>query len=564
MKLSISVTVAPIGAIAVIFLLPVAAGIVNVFLPAFGYLPALGHTNFDWHAWQAMLATPGLLEMMGLSLWVGIISTLVSLLLALGFVSSAWGTKSWQHTTKWLSPIMATPHVALAFGLSFLIIPSGFLGRLIAPLAGWQYPPDWQTVQDPLGLSMIGLLILKETPFLIFMLMGAIERLPVRSTMDIAQSLGYQPWISWMKLLWPRLYPMIRMPVFTVLAFSVSVVDVALILGPNSPPVFSVQILQWLQDPDLTSQFLAAAGSLGLAALVLLAIGIFLGLEKLAIFVGRPWIHAGGRGQLTRVWCFLSHTGWRFLLAIFTGAVLSLILWSFVWRWRFPSLWPGDLSLRSWQKAAPYLFEPLYNSLLIGCVSSLISIGIAVLLLELMDKASAKLEAVVEKMMYLPMLLPQISFLFGIQMLLLKLNLDGQQWTVIFVHSLFVLPYCYLSLAGPWRHFDNRQTVQAWLLSHSRIRSFWQVKIPMLWRPLMASFALGFAVSIAQYLPTLFAGAGRISTVTTEAVSLVSGGNRRLTGVYGLVQMLLPILVYGLAMLSASWSLLKFRRRLVQ
>ena len=82
----------------------------------------------------------------------------------------------------------------------------------------------------------------------------------------------------------------------------------------------------------------------------------------------------------------------------------------------------------------------------------------------------------------------------------------------------------------------------------------------MLWRPLVASFALGFAVSIAQYLPTLFVGAGRVSTITTEAVSLVSGGNRRLIGVYGLLQMLLPVLVYGLAMLSAHWSLVNLER----
>jgi putative thiamine transport system permease protein len=31
---------------------------------------------------------------------------------------------------------------------------------------------------------------------------------------------------------------------------------------------------------------------------------------------------------------------------------------------------------------------------------------------------------------------------------------------------------------------------------------------------------VGFAVSVAQYLPTLFVGAGRFNTVTTEAVTL--------------------------------------------
>ena len=42
----------------------------------------------------------------------------------------------------------------------------------------------------------------------------------------------------------------------------------------------------------------------------------------------------------------------------------------------------------------------------------------------------------------------------------------------------------------------------------------------MLLRPLLIALAVGFAVSVAQYLPTLFAGGGRFSTLTTEALSL--------------------------------------------
>ncbi len=46
-------------------------------------------------------------------------------------------------------------------------------------------------------------------------------------------------------------------------------------------------------------------------------------------------------------------------------------------------------------------------------------------------------------------------------------------------------------------------------------------------RPILATFAVGFAVSVAQYLPTLFAGGGRFVTVTTEAVALSAGGRFR-------------------------------------
>ena len=55
------------------------------------------------------------------------------------------------------------------------------------------------------------------------------------------------------------------------------------------------------------------------------------------------------------------------------------------------------------------------------------------------------------------------------------------------------------------------------------------------------------AVSVGQYLPTLFAGGGRFVTVTTEAVSLSAGGNYRLMAVHALLQIVIPLAGFGLA-----------------
>nr|WP_240472744.1 hypothetical protein [Salinivibrio socompensis] len=46
---------------------------------------------------------------------------------------------------------------------------------------------------------------------------------------------------------------------------------------------------------------------------------------------------------------------------------------------------------------------------------------------------------------------------------------------------------------------------------------------------------------------TQLLGAGRINTLTTEAVSLSSGLDRRISGLYGLMQALIPLLVFVLA-----------------
>jgi putative thiamine transport system permease protein len=108
----------------------------------------------------------------------------------------------------------------------------------------------------------------------------------------------------------------------------------------------------------------------------------------------------------------------------------------------------------------------------------------------------------------------------------------------------FVLPYLFLSLADPWRALDPRYARTAAALQASPARVFWRIKLPMLARPIAIACAVGFAVSVAQYLPTLFAGNGRLATLTTEAVTLASGADRRVTGAFALAQAAFPLLAY--------------------
>jgi putative thiamine transport system permease protein len=70
----------------------------------------------------------------------------------------------------------------------------------------------------------------------------------------------------------------------------------------------------------------------------------------------------------------------------------------------------------------------------------------------------------------------------------------------------------------------------------------------MLLAPLLTALAVGVAVSVGQYLPTLMLGGGRVETLTTEAVALSSGGDRRLIGATALLQMALPAMGFALAL----------------
>jgi putative thiamine transport system permease protein len=81
------------------------------------------------------------------------------------------------------------------------------------------------------------------------------------------------------------------------------------------------------------------------------------------------------------------------------------------------------------------------------------------------------------------------------------------------------------------------------------MKQLFRVKLPVLLTPLLTAAAVGVSVSVAQYLPTLFMGAGRVATLTTEAVTLAAAADRRVTGVYASLQAGLPLAAYAIAFL---------------
>ena len=62
----------------------------------------------------------------------------------------------------------------------------------------------------------------------------------------------------------------------------------------------------------------------------------------------------------------------------------------------------------------------------------------------------------------------------------------------------------------------------------------------------------GICSRIAQYMPTLWLGAGRFPTLTTEAVALSGGGSNGILAP-GLWQLLLPLIIFALTALVAKW-----------
>ncbi|PMR73219.1 ABC transporter permease [Billgrantia endophytica] len=531
---------------------PILAGLAMAVLPAFGYLPALGGTGFGLEPWRDLFSQPGLARSVTVSFASGLFTTAVSLSVVLLFLAGASGSRLDRWILRMVSPLLSIPHAAAAFGLAFLIAPSGLLSRLISPgLTGWERPPDALTVQDPWGLSLMAGLIVKEIPFLLLMSLAALPQLDPDRRVAMARSLGYRPAIAWLKVVAPALYPLIRLPVYAVIAYATSVVDVALILGPTLPPTLGVSILTWFNDPDLSRRFMASAGAvlqLGVTASALVA---WWCVERLAARLGRGWIDRGGRRQGESS---LRLAGQGLILVACLTAFVglgALALNSMAGFWRFPDALPQGFTTIHWMRALPSLTGPVASTAVIAVIST--SIALALVLAALENEQRTRRHPTRGRLfsalglLYLPLIVPQIAFLSGLVVVMESLGGRPRLGLVVFGHLLFVLPYVFLSLSEAYRRLDPRWSQLALTLGTSRHAAFWRMRLPMLLAPILTAMAVGLAVSVGQYLPTQLLGAGRVSTVTTEAVALASGGNRRVIGVWALVQAGLPLLGFIIA-----------------
>ena len=546
-----------------LLVVPVLGGLLGVLLPAFGWLPALNETSFNLSGFSQLFVTPGINKMIWLSFSTSLISTLLAFLITVLILASYFNSPWLQTIQRLLGPILVIPHAAAAIAIGFLITPSGFLTRLFSPwLSGWESPPDWLLPNDPMGISIIIGLAVKELPFLLLIALGVLAQPEIgkklKAQHKVALSLGYCPMTAFFKVVLPSLYGYMRLPLLAVLAYSSASVEIPLILGPNTPPTLAVSIMQWFNDVDLSLRIKASSGAILQIAITVLLLFTWKSLEVACKKFSTSLLVNGEREFGGMFIKRFTHLITSIILSIIGLALVAMVLWSFAGFWSFPDLLPQQLVTLHWKTAFVQMQTPLWNTLFVAISTTLIAIALTLFALEAEQQNSKTISSISGFIIYLPLLIPSIAFLFGLVWVFEQINSQHAYINVILAHLLFVLPYVFLSLANSYRLLDPRLGTVAASLGASPSKIFWQLKLPLLLGPILIATALGLAISFSQYLPTLLAGAGRINTITTEAVTLANGASRRTSAVYALVQMLLPALFFLLA-----WAIPKclFRAR---
>jgi putative spermidine/putrescine transport system permease protein len=269
----------------ILLLAPAVLLLGGLFLSAIGlglvrslrYMPAIGLTEPDLQAYAAVLAAPGFLASLGLSLWIAGASTLISAGVALGAALLLRQTFSGRRLIGVLFQLNLTiPHVVGALGILYLFSQSGSFARL-AHAAGLISAPGAfpALTHDPYAIGIILTYVWKEVPFIGLILLARLQTIGPEHE-AAARSLGASRLQALAHVLLPLLAPALVAASAVVFAFALGAYEIPLLLGAHAPEALPILAWQGLADVDL------ARRPEGYALSMLIAL---IGLALLALYV---------------------------------------------------------------------------------------------------------------------------------------------------------------------------------------------------------------------------------------------------------------------------------------
>lgn len=179
---------------------------------------------------------------------------------------------------------------------------------------------------------------------------------------------------------------------------------------------------------------------------------------------------------------------------------------------------------------------PLWNSLRIAGISTVIIFFVGIFAAYYIAKAPRLIKGVLDVILTLPLVLPPTVVgylllrvlgpkrLIGAWVLeLLGVKLTMTWWSAIFATTVVIFPLMYRTARGAFESFDETLAYSGQTLGLSNTYIFWRIRMPYCRQGILAGTVLAFARALGEYGATsMIAGytPGRTATISTTVYQL--------------------------------------------
>ena len=208
---------------------------------------------------------------------------------------------------------------------------------------------------------------------------------------------------------------------------------------------------------------------------------------------------------------------------------------------------------------------PLFNSLRIAAISSVIVFLIGIAAAYYIAKTPRFIKGVLDVLFTLPLVLPPtvvgylLLLIFGPKRAVgsffleqFNVRLTMQWWSAIFAVTVVVFPLMYRTARGAFERFDENLADAGRTLGLSNTYIFWSIRLPYCKQGIIAGVVLSFARALGEYGATsMIAGytPGKTATVSTAVYQLWRTGNDELA----LRWVLINIAISAFVLLILNW-----------
>lgn len=179
---------------------------------------------------------------------------------------------------------------------------------------------------------------------------------------------------------------------------------------------------------------------------------------------------------------------------------------------KFNLVWQ-HFTLRNWQHpfARKELTEAMALSLRVAVLAAFIATALGTLVALALTRYRFKGSAAVNLLLVLPLTTPEIVLGASLASLFIQRGVNRGFVTILIAHVMFCLSFVALTVKARLRGFDWTLEDAAMDLGAGPLRTFRRVTLPLIAPGILAAFLLSFAISIDDFITTLFNAGNRIT-----------------------------------------------------
>jgi spermidine/putrescine transport system permease protein len=204
----------------------------------------------------------------------------------------------------------------------------------------------------------------------------------------------------------------------------------------------------------------------------------------------------------------------KWLLPVYSGLVLAYLFFPIAVmiafgfndpRGRFNFTWEG-FTFRWWGRLfeIPDLTTAITNSLLVAAISTIVATVLGTMIALALTRHRFRGRSSTNLFIFLPLATPEVVLGASLLSLFVTLNAARGFWTILIAHVMFNISYVVITIKARTQGFNREWEEAAKDLGATPWTAFWTVTFPLIFPGILAASVLAFALSVDDYVITLF------------------------------------------------------------